>query len=214
MSGRDISLVPREARPYQGQSAGLVTRVVANTIDAAVVGAMAGAIYLGLVSVRFLLDPRAFQWPSWHVLASVTTTLALATVYLSLGWWLFGRSYGDHVMGLRVVGRRGRRLGPLRALLRAAFCVFFPIGLFWCLVSPQRRSVQDVVLWTRVVYDWLPRPDASHRETLLAEAPMELEGPALDDDRAAREPDLDAQHPTRRWHGRPGLDQPPDPSVL
>ena len=70
-------------------------------------------------------------------------------------------------MGLRVVGRRGRRLGPLRSLLRAAFCVFFPIGLFWCIVSPERRSVQDVVLWTRVVYDWMPRPMASQDTTLV-----------------------------------------------
>ena len=77
-----------------------------------------------------------------------------------------GRTYGDHIMGLRVTGRRGRRLGPLRSFGRAAFCVFFPIGLFWCVVSPERRSVQDVVLWTRVVYDWLPRPgDEGHEGT-------------------------------------------------
>ena len=29
-----ISPVPREARPFQGQRAGLVTRLVANTVDA------------------------------------------------------------------------------------------------------------------------------------------------------------------------------------
>ena len=107
------------------------------------------------------------MWPSGHLLASITTALFVATVYLFLSWWLFGRSYGDHVMGLRVVGRRGRRLGPLRSLLRAGFCVVFPIGLFWCLISPERRSVQDLVLWTRVVYDWMPRPAASQATTLV-----------------------------------------------
>ena len=73
---------------------------------------------------------------------------------------MVGRSYGAHVMGLRVSGRRGRKLGPLRALARAGFCVFFPIGLFWCVISPRRRSVQDVLLFTKVVYDWSPRPVA------------------------------------------------------
>ena len=59
--------------------------------------------------------------------------------------------------------------------MRSAFCVFFPIGLFWCVISPERRSVQDVVLWTSVVYDWMPRPGASQRKTLLGEAPLAVE---------------------------------------
>ena len=212
MSGPEISPVPREARPYQGHSAGLVTRVVANTIDAAIVGVMVGAIYLGLVSVKFLLDPRTFEWPNGNFLVSLTTTLFLATGYLTLGWWLFGRSYGDHVMGLRVVGRSGRRLGPLRSLMRAAFCVFFPIGLFWCLVSPQRRSVQDVVLWTRVVYDWLPRPGASQRKTLLGEAPMALEEPALAGEPAADAPLAGSESPPRRRYRRADSADIPDRS--
>ena len=63
MSAPELSPVPREARPYQGETAGVVTRVVANTIDALVVGVMVAACYLGLVSVKFLLDPRNFTWP-------------------------------------------------------------------------------------------------------------------------------------------------------
>ena len=167
MTGPEISSIPREARPYQGHAAGVVTRIVANTIDAVIVGVIVGSIYLGFVVFTFLLDPRTFVWPSGHLLASITTALFVATVYLFLSWWLFGRSYGDHVMGLRVVGRRGRRLGPLRSLLRAGFCVVFPIGLFWCVISPERRSVQDLVLWTRVVYDWMPRPDGGPATTLV-----------------------------------------------
>ena len=150
--------VPREARPYQGESAGLVTRFVASMIDAAVVGIALGACYLGFASFLFLLDPREFTFPTAGVLLSLTAALTLSIAYLALAWWLAGRTYGGHVMGIRVTGRGGRRLGPLRSLARAAFCVFFPIGLFWCVVSPHRRSVQDAVLWTRVVYDWLPHP--------------------------------------------------------
>ena len=208
MTGSEISPVPREARPYQGHSAGLVTRIVANTIDALVVGVIVGAIYLGFVAFRFLLDPRTFVWPSGNFLVSLTTTLFIATGYLALGWWLLGRTYGDHVMGLRVVDRRGRRLGPLRALLRAAFCVFFPIGLFWCIVSPERRSVQDVVLWTRVVYDWVARPGACQRMTLVGEAPMDL-GPAGKSERVAVD---DSHAPTRSRYRREDLEESPDPS--
>ena len=165
MNEREISAVPREARPYQGASAGLVTRLIANTIDAVVVGVALGAAYLGFAGFVFILDPREFTFPTAGLLLSITAALSLSTAYLALAWWLAGKTYGDHVMGLRVVGR-GRRLGPMRSLARAAFCVFFPIGLFWCVVSPHRRSVQDVVLWTRVVYDWLPGDhthEAHHR---------------------------------------------------
>lgn len=31
-------------------------------------------------------------------------------------------------------------------------CVVFPIGLAWVALSPRRRSLQDLVVWTRVVY--------------------------------------------------------------
>jgi uncharacterized RDD family membrane protein YckC len=209
VTGPEISAIPKEARAYQGQSAGVVSRVVANTIDAAVVGVMVGAIYVGLVSVKFLLDPRTFEWPSGNLLASLTTALFLATGYLTLGWWLLGRTYGDHVMGLRVVGGNGRRLGPLRSLLRALFCVFFPIGLFWCLVSPQRRSVQDVVLWTRVVYDWMPRPGASQRKTLLGAAPLAMEPPAPVE-AADAAPAADPQAPVRRYRWPTGPNRESD----
>lgn len=156
MIERELAAVPREARPYQGEPAGVVTRLVANTIDFLVVVVALGALYLGVAAVVFMLDPREFTFPAAGLLLSITAALSLSTAYLALAWWLVGKTYGDHIMGLRVVGRRRRRLGPLRSLARAAFCVFFPIGLFWCVVSPHRRSVQDVVLWTRVVYDWLP----------------------------------------------------------
>ena len=52
-------------------------------------------------------------------------------------------------MGIRVARRRGRKLGPVRALARAAFCVFFPIGFFWCVISPRRHSIQDIAVYAR-----------------------------------------------------------------
>jgi uncharacterized RDD family membrane protein YckC len=57
-------------------------------------------------------------------------------------------------MGLEVVNRRGARLGPVRALLRAVFYTSFPVGLLWVAVDSRRRSAQDIVLRTRVIYAW------------------------------------------------------------
>jgi RDD family len=95
-------------------------------------------------------------------------------LYLWLSWWLLGRSYGKHVMGIRVAGRRGRKLGPVRALARAAFCVFFPIGFFWCAISPRRHSIQDIAVYSAVTYDWMPRPAghvAAHVDAAEPEQP-------------------------------------------
>ena len=158
MSGSELSPVPREARPFQGEPAGLVTRLIANTIDAIVVCVVIAGCYLGWAAFRFILDPLTFTFPRASLLFFVTAGLIVSTVYLGLAWWLAGKSYGGHVMGLRVTGHHGRGLGPVRSFARAGFCAFFPIGLFWCLVSPRRRSVQDIVLWSMVLYDWAPHP--------------------------------------------------------
>ena len=37
-------------------------------------------------------------------------------------------------------------------------CALFPIGLVWC-VGPARRSLQDLLLRTVVIYDWLPEAE-------------------------------------------------------
>jgi uncharacterized RDD family membrane protein YckC len=152
-----ISPVPREARPFQGQRAGLVTRLIANTVDALSVSVALLLAYAGVNALLFLISPRKFEFATASALWSVTTALLAMVVYMTAAWSITGRTYGDHVMGLRVVGRRGDRVWPPTALVRAALCVGFPIGLLWCGVSASRRSVQDVVLRTVVIYDWRPR---------------------------------------------------------
>ena len=76
-----------------------------------------------------------------------------------------GRTYGDHQLGLRVVSFRG---GPLRwpgAFIRAVFCSLAPIGVYWAVLSPTNRSVQDGVLRTSVIYDWTVRREPAPRIT-------------------------------------------------
>ena len=163
MSEGGVSPVPREARRYQGARAGLVTRSLAGALDALVVLVLVLAAYLGLNALRFVVDPTRFQFTGSSFLLTVTFSLGTAVLYLTVCWAATGRTYGCHVMGLRVVGRRGRRVGVPVAFVRALLCTFVPIGLVWCVVSRSRSSLQDVLLRTSVVYDWMPAPDRTPR---------------------------------------------------
>ena len=153
-----VDPVPHEARPFQGHRAGLVTRIAAAAIDLGVVIIALGVTYLGVFAVLFLVDPRNFTAPTPSPGLVYAAGCLLLTLYLAVGWMGSGRTYGNHLMGLRVVNNRGRRLHPLNALVRAVFYVILPIGLLWVLVSGQNRSLQDLVLRTSVIYDWDVRP--------------------------------------------------------
>jgi uncharacterized RDD family membrane protein YckC len=155
-----VSIVPREAQPYQGRRAGLVSRSVAGVIDGAVVVAAVLAGYVAANGLRFLVHPRGFQFSEASPLPSVATALLVLVGYLCVAWSTTGRTYGCHVMGLRVIGRGGGRVRPLVALLRAVFCTLFPLGLLLCAGGRQHSSLQDLVLRTSVIYDWRPRTTA------------------------------------------------------
>jgi uncharacterized RDD family membrane protein YckC len=153
----ELSVVPSEARSYQGTPAGIATRLVASVIDALVVGGWLLAMYWGYVALRLVLSPGGFQPPDRSLLLVGAAFFWAEVVYLTFAWWLGGRSLGDRVMGLQVVSTRGGRVRFLQAAARAFLCAVFPIGLLWCAVDPKRRSLQDIVLRTSVVYNWLPR---------------------------------------------------------
>lgn len=156
MTEGGVSPVPREARPYQGLRAGLVTRTAVAAIDSAVVAVVLLMGYVVRAALAFMLDPLKFRFPDPAVLLSLAWAFIVVVVYLTASWAINGRTYGCHVMGVRVVGRGGRRLRPSVAFVRAVFCAVFSIGLLWCAGS-RHRSLQDVLLRTSVVYDWQPR---------------------------------------------------------
>jgi uncharacterized RDD family membrane protein YckC len=157
MHEHELSAIPKEARAFQGQRAGIVTRVVAAAIDTALVALVMLGAYVGLAGLLFLIDPRHFTFPDPALFASLVVAAIVLGLYLTVAWAVNGRTYGNVLMGLRVVGVHGGDVGWLRALLRAGFYVLFPIGLFWVVVDPRQRSVQDRVLGTAVVYDWHQR---------------------------------------------------------
>ena len=159
------------ATRMQGATAGIVSRLLANALDALVVVVVLGFGYLGVALFRLLTDRTAFSWPTPSFAALFVLYEVLLLAYFALGWSATGRSVGKQVMGLRVVSRHGRRLGFLGSLLRALACVVFPIGLLWVVVDPRNRSVQDLVVRSTVVYDWrrqMPAPASARPASVVA----------------------------------------------
>lgn len=158
MTTGGISPLPKEARPYQGRRAGLVTQGVAAAIDGVVVVVALLAGYVGYAVLLFVVDPINFTFPDVNLVVSVASGFVVMVVYLALSWRLSGRTYGGLVMGLRVVNYQGGRMTTPGALLRALLCASVPIGLLWVALSRENRSLQDVLLRTSVIYDWERRP--------------------------------------------------------
>ncbi|MGH8824133.1 MAG: RDD family protein [Jiangellaceae bacterium] len=160
MSAR-VSPIPHAARPYQGRRAGLVSRALAGAVDLLVIVSAFWLGYAAVSAVLFVVDPRGFDFPDVSLVGWLAAEYVLAVAYLTLGWSTSGRTVGALVMGLRVLSYSGSSMRPVGALLRALFCVTFPVGVLWIVVSAENRSLQDLVLRTSVVYDWHRRIPAA-----------------------------------------------------
>ncbi len=144
-----------EATPvaHDTRTAGIVSRTVAAVIDLLVVLTFMGMLYLGLILATLAFSPRAFSFPAPSLIFSAFGLGAVAVLYLAGCWAVSGCTAGAVVMGLRVVGRKSPRLPATICLARALGCVLFPIGLAWVAIDGQRRSLQDIVFGSRVVYN-------------------------------------------------------------
>lgn len=151
--------VPKDARAYQGHRAGFFSRIVASVIDLLSVIVIVVLFNLSAAFIRMLIEHvQGVNIPKlgWSV-AIGTFLIWLLWTY---AWATTGRSLGMRIMGLRIINSSGDRVRLPIAALRSIFCIVFPLGLLWVIVSPANRSVQDVVLRTSVIYDWvvgLPR---------------------------------------------------------
>jgi uncharacterized RDD family membrane protein YckC len=151
--------VPAQARGFQGQRAGIVTRVAASVVDFLLVILAICLIYGGIALATFVIRPSRFHWPdniSWSV---PVVYFVLVTAYLAFSWAGTGRTYGAALLGVRVVNHNGAMMRLPSAILRALLCVVFPIGLLWVAISSRNCSVQDLIFRTAVIYDWSPRAD-------------------------------------------------------
>jgi uncharacterized RDD family membrane protein YckC len=153
--------MPKDARALQGERAGFISRLIAAGIDVTLVF----LVVLGTVAViwmfSFLINPvsttPAFgdgaRVPDIGVL--IVYGYFLNWLYWTVCWATSGRTVGNLVMGLKVVNYRGHHQRWGGAALRSLFCTTFPFGLAWVIISGANRSVQDVVLRTSVIYDWV-----------------------------------------------------------
>jgi uncharacterized RDD family membrane protein YckC len=159
-------------RPYLGGGyAGFVSRALAFCIDIFVLIIallVAGVFIRGMVSI-FNLDrmlPGLFG-PSGIYAARIAGSSLLATliayVYWIFGWTFLGATLGKILMGLRVVGPGGSRLGFWRSVRRAiGYSIsmsFLGLGFLWLIFNKRHHSWADKLGGTSVVYMWHARPD-------------------------------------------------------
>ena len=151
--GLDVDAsVPKDARPYQGHRAGFISRALSAFID---IGSVIALVRLIIERVQGATLPQ-FGW-------SVAGGFLLIWLAWTYAWGTTGRSLGMHIMGLRIINYSGHRVRLPVAALRSIFCIVFPIGLIWVIFSPANRSLQDVVLRTSVVHDWVVDLPSIHR---------------------------------------------------
>lgn len=134
-------------------NAGVVSRGLAALVDMLVVLVTMGLLYLGLALTTLLVNPTSVRFPAPNLIFSTAVTAVVSALYLTACWTLSGRTLGAILLGIRVTARSAERLGVAVAIVRAVACVLFPIGLLWVSVDRRRRSIQDIVLGSRVIYD-------------------------------------------------------------
>jgi uncharacterized RDD family membrane protein YckC len=157
----ELPSLPSDAIRFQGDRAGFVSRAISASIDVIIVFLLVLGTIAAWWMVSLILDPVTAT-PSASVQHRIPEAglfiiygYALNVLYWTVGWATGGRTIGNLVMGLRVVNRHGQRMSWPGAFVRALFCTVFAPGLLWVIVSGANRSVQDVVLRTSVIYDWV-----------------------------------------------------------
>jgi uncharacterized RDD family membrane protein YckC len=150
-------LLRRRPREERSDHAGLVSRVVALVLDAAVLNAgfFAFSALLALVVSTLAGDSGRFSTPA--LVAGVGAWLVAGAAYLITFWSLAGQTPGMRVLGIRLQSDAGPRLGLRRSLRRLGGIVLgvlsLGIGFTLILFNGERRGLQDRIARTDVVYE-------------------------------------------------------------
>jgi uncharacterized RDD family membrane protein YckC len=173
-------------RPYLGGGyAGIASRVLAFSIDvfALIVAVLVAGLFVRAIVSIFSLD-RLLQAVSGaagldtvRIAGSGLMATLIACVYWIFGWIFIGGTVGKMIMGLRVVGPGGSRVGFWRSLRRVigyfVSALTLGLGFLWLIVNKRRHDWADKLAGTSVVYAWHARPD----ETFLVASPAESPSP-------------------------------------
>jgi uncharacterized RDD family membrane protein YckC len=169
-------------RPYLGGCyAGIASRVLAFSIDVFVliVAVLVAGLFVRAIVSIFSLDrllpgifgPTGFD--AARIAGSGVLASVIACVYWIFGWIFIGGTVGKMVMGLRVVGPGGSRVGFWRSLRRVIgyfiSALALGLGFLWLIINKQHHDWADKLAGTSVVYAWHAFPD----ETFLVTPPTE-----------------------------------------
>ncbi len=124
--------------------AGLVTRVAALVVDCIVLTIIVPVLAAGPPFMWATITGHA---PDWLKSLSQLGAALLPGIYFWLLWWGTGQTLGGMLFGTVVRRGDGKRLGPVRSLLRAALglllALVWLIGLVFILWDPHRRALHD-----------------------------------------------------------------------
>ena len=165
MTATPTAPVPDADHGLQGTYAGFVSRLIAYCIDAViVVSALTIGSYVIVAVLRTLdLAQQRATDSTRDVLTGAIALTCTFGAYLVLSWWLFGKSIGKALMGLRVVRADGSTPGFWHCLLRylaygiSALLCF--AGFAWIAIDNRRRGWHDHIASTYVIYDWEARSE-------------------------------------------------------
>jgi uncharacterized RDD family membrane protein YckC len=139
--------------------AGLVTRLVAFLIDAAIVSLIALVVTGSVSLVLSIFGSSIGDLPEWvKVVFGVGGWIVLNVVYFVGSWTLTGQTAGMRAMSIRVAGKSGERLSIWRGAVRLAGLILAAIPLFagylLILLNDRRRGLQDLLAGSVVVFSY------------------------------------------------------------
>ena len=134
--------------------AGLVTRLIAFGVDAAIINLVAVAV-AALVGLALSIVTMPNWLTAFAVAVGAVAYAVWAAGYFIVFWTTTGQTPGDRLMRIRVRAATGERLRPRRALLRfvALMLAALPLfaGFLMILVDARRRGLHDWIARTVVV---------------------------------------------------------------
>lgn len=146
------------AYAVQGRNAGIVSRACSYWIDELFVFFSFAFCLILAQEAYSIVQKENFEIKEW---VYALTYYFYGVAYDSLSFFLVGRTLGMVIMGLMVINRNGRWLGPVRCLLRALFIssrlLILPSVLFG-LIRKDRRHFHDLFCSSSVIYSWNANP--------------------------------------------------------
>jgi uncharacterized RDD family membrane protein YckC len=137
--------------------AGLVTRLFAFVIDAAIINAVAFALAAGASLALSIFGVSLDELPkAVSIAVGAGGWLIICVVYFTASWTLTGQTTGARLMKVRVAAVNGEHISTWRALRRLVGMVIAALPLFAgylpILVDDRRRGLHDRLAGTVVVF--------------------------------------------------------------